>query len=178
MLQDRSVCPTYMYSTQAEQLVASSAPSSIWLQNAAQLHWPPEQGCTERCSLQTAWAGAPSQQGQPASLPPCSDQSACHRSSGSASSKPSQRDRCTKILKPQLRNMAWLQSLEERVHIAAGAAKYKLLQSAVTLFKLLPTISNQGRSYLSLLNIKHYFFLIIFSYRHSKTVKRRTAENL
>lgn len=74
--------------------------------------------------------------------------------------------------------MAWLQSLEERVHIAAGAAKYKLLQSAVTLFKLLPTISNQGRSYLSLLNIKHYFFLIIFSYRHSKTVKRRTAENL
>lgn len=69
MLQDRSVCPTYMYSTQAEQLVASSAPSSIWLQNAAQLHWPPEQGCTERCSLQTAWAGAPSQQGQPASQP-------------------------------------------------------------------------------------------------------------
>lgn len=72
--------------------------------------------------------------------------------------KPSQRDRCTKILKPQLRNMAWLQSLEERVHTAAGAAKYKLLRSAVTLFKLLPTISNQGRSDLSFLNIKHFFF--------------------
>lgn len=153
MLKKRSVCPTYLYSRQAEQLVGSSAPSSIWLQNTAQLRWPFKQDCAESCSLQIPWASAPSQQGQPPSLLPCTDQSACHRSSDSAPPATSSqrdrclaRDRCTKILKPQLHNMAWLQSPDDSVQIAAGAAKYKLLQFAVTLFKLLPTICHQGRS--------------------------------
>lgn len=43
--------------------------------------------------------------------------------------------------------MARLQSPDESEHIAAGAAKYKLLQFAVTLFKLLTTISYQGSDF-------------------------------
>lgn len=99
-----------------------------------------------------------SRDSQPASLPAVINQPVTGVPAQPPPAKSSQRDRCTKILKPQLRNMAWLQNLDERVHIAASAAKYKLLRSAVTLFKLLPTISNQGRSDPSFLNIKHYFF--------------------
>lgn len=56
--------------------------------------------------------------------------------------------------------MARLQSPDESVHIAAGAAKYKLLQFAVTLFKLLPTISYQGSDFFFLNKYKAFLFLI------------------